>query len=513
MGYRWYNSYRRIQPPRRPAPIHPVSWRFLDFPGDIRNLIYHHLLVDNAFDPECWIRQRHRRKHLFPEIMRTCQQIHDEAVYILYGRNYFTIEINYDKIWSCEIRCTEAWQLLCWFNHAPLMQNWRILLTKSGYTGPDQVFCGGAIPWKLRMMCMKFQSLKISVGNLFVYVEDYLPLINLPQLHLLSPLKELRVRGKISIEMASQHLAPRESAVQYFQNMKAIMKPSTKVEGLNVNLQEDAMITQSQFFIQDLETVTKIFQENVDDDRYLTDLDDILRMLGRDRAKGVLQNPKRLVRKELCQYLGLLEDIFNSILRRRMRTRSSFDFNESDRDLRAMSQARRWLYMRPEYLAWIQHHDRNALYSRGPIYYQEGYWTEYRSHDNKNSNHPSFSSSSYDKPKPAKGHPWKSSSPSSSSENIKSPPSRTTKIDRPRNPNERHAITLEDIYSAEEMPLGLRSARCTFKFQVSRRQHRGTMSLKTHRRKKSRKRKWVGGGGGGGEKLGDCLDFYEECFW
>jgi hypothetical protein len=39
------------------------------------------------------------------------------------------------------------------------------------------------------------------------------------------------------------------------------------------------------------------------------------------------------------------------------------------------------------------------------------------------------------------------------------------------------------------------------------------MSSKTHRRKKSRKGKWVGGGGGGGgEKLGDCLDFYEECF-
>ena len=287
------------------------------------------------------------------------------------------------------------------------------------------------------MVCMKFQSLKISVSNLFVHVEESLPLIELSQLDLLSPLKELRVRGKISIDVVTsqQRFPPSESTFEYFQNMKAIMKSSPKMEGLKVTFQEDARVAQSQFFVQDLETVAKIFQENIGEERYLTELKDIPRMLRRDRANAILQDPKRITRKELGQYLGLLEDIFNSILHQRMRTRSSFKFNGSDRVLIAMSKARRWLYMRPEYRAWIERHDRNGPHSRVPIYYEKYTWDDesYWYNKNNNKNHPSFPSLSSGKSK----HAEVISSPSSSDITTTTTPSRTTtKIYRPHNANE-----------------------------------------------------------------------------
>lgn len=509
MGY-GYNPWRKIQPPRYPAPIHPVSWRFLDFGEDIRYLIYHYLLVDNAFGSECLIMSRPRKKHLFPEIMRTCRQIHDEAVCILYSRNYFTIAVNDNS--SDNICYIDNYLNLRLFHHAPLMQNWRILIEKSEHIRPGQIYQEETIPWKLRTICMDFQRVKIRVSNLSLYVDDSLPLSNFPRLDLLSPLKELCISGKVSIDMISQHVAPHGSSVfEYFRNVKAAIKQSVKMEGLNAIVQEDARFVQSRFFIQDLETVAKNFQKNIDDERCITDLQDILRMLERDRTKGILQNPKRIVREELCQYLGRLEDIFNCILYRRMKARSSFDYNAADRDLIAMSKARRWLYMRPEYLAWIQHHDRNAHNSGGPIYYQEYRWHGSSSWYKKESDYKEeirhcsciwcrgrFQQTEIDSRKP------------SSSFSDKTEPSRPRKQYRPPNPNERYAISLEDLYSAEDMTPGLRdqASTCTLKFRVSYRQHKQSVLSKTQREKKPRKRKWVAHCG---EKLGDCLGFYEEC--
>ena len=353
---------------------------------------------------------------------------------------------------------------------------------------------------------MNFQIFKISVSNLFVYVEDSLPLINWPFYDLLSPLKELCVSRKISIDVISEYVAPYESSTfDYFRNVKAIMKASTKRDGLNIISQEDARVVQSRLFIQDLETVARIFQNNIDDEKCITELQDILQMLERDRAKGILTSPKRIVREELCQYLGRLEDIFTIILHRRMKARSNHDFDAADTDLIAMSKARRWLYMRPEYLAWIQRHDRNARNSQGPIYYQKYYWEGLPWH-NKDGNYPS-SPLYYGRPKHAEVEPRKSSpSPSDTTE-----PSKPTKLLRPCNPNERYAISLDDLYSAGDMTPGLRdqASTCTLTFQVSHRQHRQAHSLKTQRQKKPRQRKWVAHGG---EKLGDCLGFYEEYF-
>lgn len=352
---------------------------------------------------------------------------------------------------------------------------------------------------------MDFQMLKISVSNLLVFVEDSLPLINWPIYDLLSPLKELCVSGKISIEVISRHVAPYESsAFEYFRKMKAIMKGSTKGDGLSIVSQEDARVVQSRFFIQDLETVARIFQNNIDDEACVTELQDILQKLGRDRTKGISTSSKRIVREELCQYLGRLEDIFNFLLHGRMKSRSSYDYNAADTDLRAMSKARRWLYMRPEYRAWIQRHDRNAYNSKGPIYYQKDYWDGPPWH-NKDGKYPCFASYC-GRPKPMKVEPPKSSpSPSDITE-----PSKPTKLLRPRKPNGRYAISLDDLYSAEDMTPGLRdqASTCTLTFQVSHRQHRQAISLKTQRQKKPRKRKWVAHGG---EKLGDCLGLYEEC--
>lgn len=509
-----YFSYRKRKPPRVPAPIHPVSWRFLDFPTEIRNLIYHHLLVDNFFGSICLIEKRVRRKHLFPEIMRTCRQIHDEAVYILYSSNYFTFEINYDDSNVYDACNVDHSLNLHGLHHAPLMQNWRILIKKSEYMGPGQFFHEEAIPWKLRKMCMNFQSLKIHVSTLVIYVEESLPLINFPQLDLLSPLKEVCVSGKVSIDVISQHIAPYQLSVfEYFRNMKAIMKNSSTFEGLNATLQEDARVAKTRFFIQDLETVAKIFQKNIHDERCTTELRDILRMLERDRTKGVLQSPKHIVREELCQYLGLLEDIFNHVLHRRMKERSDFDFDANDRDLIAMSKARRWLYMRPEYLAWIRRHDRNARNSRGPIYYQKDYWDNPRGHQKSNVSNAVISRCScplccFDiRFERAEVDPRK---PSPSSSDVLEP-SRPPKKYRPHSRNDRYALRLEDLYSAEDMTPGLRdqASTCTLKFQVSHRQHKQGISSKTQRQKKPQQRQWVTSGG---KKLGDCLGFYEECF-
>lgn len=503
-----YYSYRKRPQPRCPVPIRPVSWKFLDFPRDVRNLIYDYLLVDNSFGSECRIKRMLRRKHLFPEIMRTCQQIHDEAVHILYCRNYFTIEINYDESSDWKLHYIDAWLCLSRFHHALLMQNWRILIKKSEYPPRGVQFSyEEIIPWKLRVVCMTFQTRKIGVSNLLVYVEDSFPLITLPLLDLLSPLKELRVGGKLGFHLfSSQQSVVDESLVfEYFQNMIAIMKSSPKRGNLDIKLQEDVRVAQSQFFIQDLETVARIFQKNVDDERCIMELKNILRMLERDRAKEILQNPKRLVREELYQYLGLLEDIFNSLLHRRIKTRSNSGYDGSDEDLIAMSKARRWLYMRPEYLAWIQRHDRNALYSRGPIYHQEYYWKSATWY-NEPSIRPS-SPSYHGTPEQTDIGSSKSSPPSSDITG----PSRRTKIFRPHNPNEQYAMALEDLFSAEDMSPGLRdqAATCTLKFQVSGRQHRQAILPKMQRQKKPRKGKWVGDGG---KKLGDCLELYEECF-
>ena len=509
-----YFSFRRRKPPHVPAPIHPVSWRFLDFSADIRNLIYHHLLVDNFFGSICLIERSARRKHLSPEIMRTCRQIHDEAVYILYGRNYFTFEINYDNSSDFFYCYIDNFLCLKGLHHAPLMQNWRILIKKSEYTRPGQISHQETIPWRLRKICMTFRSLKIHVSNLFVYVEESLPLINFPQLDLLSPLKEVCVSGKVSIDVISQHVAPYESSVfEYFRNMKVIMKKPSTFEGLNAILQEDARVVQSRFFIQDLETVAKIFQKNIHDERCITELQDILRMLEHDRTKEVLQSPKRIVRKELCQYLGLLEDIFNHGLHRRMKARSNFDFDANDGDLIAMSKARRWLYMRPEYLAWIQRHDRNAHNSRGPIYYQKDDWDSSRWH--KQSNDPikvihycSCPRCSHNSR--SERAEVESRKPSPSSSDVLKPSRSPPKIPF-HSRNERYAVRLEDLYCAEDMTPGLRdqASTCTFKFRVSHRQHKQGISSKKQRQKKPRQRKWVASGG---KKLGDCLGFYEECF-
>lgn len=506
------HSYdRHTSHPPCPPPIRPVSWKFLDFPSDIRNLIYHHLLISNSLHfedlTESWLGWTRRRNGLSPEIMRTCRQIHDETVYILYSKNYFVFDIDYndyeDNLVVYNMRY-DAFKHSALIRHAPLMRNWRILF--------EDPWPWSRIVWKLyektvlqlRMICMVFQSLKINVNNLFVDIKTKLEWINFPQLDPFAPLKELRVRGKASIEVAFEHLAAAEVAFEYFQSVVAIIKSLPNGEGPKGNLQDNRVV-QSQSSIQDLETVTKKFQRVINDEKYAAELQKILGRLGHHRAKAILQDPKRLVRKELCQYLGMLEDIFNSILYERMRTRPNFDYNEFDEDIIAMNKARRWLYMRPEYLAWIQGHDRNAPYSRGPIYYEEGSWN-YDSWHNKKRNDFSISLMC-SKPKRTEVDPNESSP--SFSDMIR--PSRPAKIHRPRNPKEQYTLTLDDLYSANDMPSGLgdQAPTCTLKFQISRRQHRGAISPKIPRRKKPQRRERISGGG---EKLGDCLELYEECF-
>lgn len=61
----------------------PLS--FTDFPGEIRNQIYHHLLVVPALSTPRLLGDR----PIYPQILSVCQQVHGEAKQILYGCNTF----------------------------------------------------------------------------------------------------------------------------------------------------------------------------------------------------------------------------------------------------------------------------------------------------------------------------------------------------------------------------------------------------------------------------------------
>ncbi|KAK0123622.1 hypothetical protein ONS95_008638 [Cadophora gregata] len=63
---------------------------FTDFPGEIRNSIYNHLLVLPALATP----RRLGDPPLYPQILSVCRQVHEEAKQILYGCNTFLAHPN-----------------------------------------------------------------------------------------------------------------------------------------------------------------------------------------------------------------------------------------------------------------------------------------------------------------------------------------------------------------------------------------------------------------------------------
>jgi hypothetical protein len=63
---------------------------FLDLPGEIRNQIYHQLIVL----PSLSVPKPLNDHPIYPEILHTCRKIHEEARQILYGCNTFIAHPN-----------------------------------------------------------------------------------------------------------------------------------------------------------------------------------------------------------------------------------------------------------------------------------------------------------------------------------------------------------------------------------------------------------------------------------
>jgi hypothetical protein len=59
---------------------------FLGLPGEIRNQIYHHLLI---IPPPGIPRPLGGGPKIYPQILKVCRQTHHEAVEVLYGKNTF----------------------------------------------------------------------------------------------------------------------------------------------------------------------------------------------------------------------------------------------------------------------------------------------------------------------------------------------------------------------------------------------------------------------------------------
>ncbi|KAM3066613.1 hypothetical protein ACMFMG_002326 [Clarireedia jacksonii] len=67
------------------------SISFLDLPGEIRNQIYNDLLIlPHIFTP----RRLGSDPPIYPQILRVCKQVHEEAKQILYGGNVFIAHPN-----------------------------------------------------------------------------------------------------------------------------------------------------------------------------------------------------------------------------------------------------------------------------------------------------------------------------------------------------------------------------------------------------------------------------------
>ena len=92
-------------------PLEPFS--FMEFPPEIRNLVYRFLLTtpktpielprltgkNGAAHRAAWVKcksakDRRRHKTIFLEVLETCKQVHDEASGILYGCNIFKYRSN-----------------------------------------------------------------------------------------------------------------------------------------------------------------------------------------------------------------------------------------------------------------------------------------------------------------------------------------------------------------------------------------------------------------------------------
>lgn len=64
---------------------------FLDLPGEIRNQIYHLLLIVPSISTP---RPLGSDPPVYPQILSVCRKVHDEAEQILYGRNVFIAHSN-----------------------------------------------------------------------------------------------------------------------------------------------------------------------------------------------------------------------------------------------------------------------------------------------------------------------------------------------------------------------------------------------------------------------------------
>lgn len=73
-----------------PYKLGMTSLTFLDLPGEIRNQIYHQLIVlPSLSGPKSF-----SDTPIYPEILHTCRKIHEEARQILYGCNTFFAHAN-----------------------------------------------------------------------------------------------------------------------------------------------------------------------------------------------------------------------------------------------------------------------------------------------------------------------------------------------------------------------------------------------------------------------------------
>ncbi|KAK6396927.1 hypothetical protein LTR65_007425 [Meristemomyces frigidus] len=70
-----------------------TSFRFLDLPPEMRNMVYKELVVLQ----DSW--------YCHPQILATCQQVHDEATSILYGDNLIEVKIYKDGVIAHGKRC------------------------------------------------------------------------------------------------------------------------------------------------------------------------------------------------------------------------------------------------------------------------------------------------------------------------------------------------------------------------------------------------------------------------
>ncbi|KAK0716632.1 hypothetical protein B0T21DRAFT_375235 [Apiosordaria backusii] len=69
------------------TPTDPATPRFLSLPAEIRNMIYSLLFRADSTIKSNW------RPHLSAQFLRTCRQVRDEGLPILYGENTFRFEI------------------------------------------------------------------------------------------------------------------------------------------------------------------------------------------------------------------------------------------------------------------------------------------------------------------------------------------------------------------------------------------------------------------------------------